>query len=77
MGPDSPDPPDSPDSLRLPQHQEPGQRYYTYEVTRHDGHKGRDRSMSITSVISRSDWGHSNRKEEGLVDHHNGILSEV
>merc|ERR1712088_788793 len=34
---------------------EPGQRYFVYEETRHDGHKGRDRTMSIVSTISRKD----------------------
>merc|ERR1712156_988703 len=34
-----------------------GQRYFVYEETRHDGHKGRDRTMSIVSTISRrDDW---------------------
>merc|ERR1711936_1301477 len=32
---------------------DPGQRYFVYEETRHDGHKGRDRTMSIVSTISR------------------------
>merc|ERR1711981_1319517 len=34
---------------------DPGQRYFVYEETRHDGHKGRDRTMSIVSTISRKD----------------------
>merc|ERR1712112_307188 len=34
---------------------DPGQRYFVYEETRHDGHKGRDRTMSIVSTISRND----------------------
>merc|ERR1712156_1291076 len=34
-----------------------GQRYFVYEETRHDGHKGRVRTMSIVSTISRrDDW---------------------
>merc|ERR1712013_576033 len=39
------------------QNRDPGQRYFVYEETRHDGHKGRDRTMSIVSTISRrDDW---------------------
>merc|ERR1711971_1515615 len=34
---------------------DPGQRYFVYEETRHDGHKGRDRTMSIVSTIDRKD----------------------
>merc|ERR1712032_1246246 len=34
---------------------DPGQRYFVYEETRHDGHKGRDRTMSIVSTIARKD----------------------
>merc|ERR1712032_358448 len=34
---------------------DPGQRYLVYEETRHDGHKGRDRTMSIVSTIARKD----------------------
>merc|ERR1711971_184335 len=37
------------------QYRDPGQRYFVYEETRHDGHKGRDRTMSIVSTISRKD----------------------
>merc|ERR1711997_730513 len=37
------------------QNRDPGQRYFVYEETRHDGHKGRDRTMSIVSTISRKD----------------------
>merc|ERR1712088_551962 len=36
-------------------YRDPGQRYFVYEETRHDGHKGRDRTMSIVSTISRKD----------------------
>ena len=39
--------------LSLVQNRDPGQRYFVYEETRHDGHKGRDRTMSIVSTISR------------------------
>merc|ERR1712156_1035343 len=39
------------------QNRDPGQRYFVYEETRHDGHKGRVRTMSIVSTISRrDDW---------------------
>ena len=38
------------------QYRDPGQRYFVYEETRHDGHKGRDRTMSIVSTISRWKW---------------------
>merc|ERR1711971_109031 len=34
---------------------DPSQRYFVYEETRHDGHKGRDRTMSIVSTIARKD----------------------
>merc|ERR1711971_1213836 len=34
---------------------DPSQRYFVYEETRHDGHKGRDRTMSIVSTIDRKD----------------------
>merc|ERR1712010_425299 len=37
------------------QYRDPGQRYFVYEETRHDGHKGRDRTMSIVSTMSRKD----------------------
>merc|ERR1711981_894803 len=37
------------------QYRDRGQRYFVYEETRHDGHKGRDRTMSIVSTISRKD----------------------
>merc|ERR1712223_396348 len=39
------------------QNRDPGQRYFVYEETRHDGHKGRDRTMSIVGTSSRrDDW---------------------
>merc|ERR1711936_1515686 len=33
------------------QYRDPGQRYFVYEETRHDGHKGRDRTIS-----RKDDW---------------------
>merc|ERR1712088_1271920 len=45
------------------QYRDPGQRYFVYEETRHDGHKGRDRTMSIVSTISRKDDWRSSSKD--------------